>query len=525
MFELFVRLQLAAKGMWRYRWHGLAAAWLVAVVGVIAAFRIPAQYEASARIYVDTQSILKPLMSGLTVQPNVDQQVTILSRTLISRPNVEKLIQMADLDLGSRTKAQQDATVERVMKTLTISGTGRDNLYTLSYRESDPNRAVRAVQSLVSIFVESSLGANRKDTASAKSFLDEQIKAYRAKLEDAEARLKEFRLRNIDVQYAEGKDAASRLGEIVAELDRAKLELNEAVNARDAAKAALDGEKRQGASVVTQSLMQESALAVSTPDLDGRIDVQRRNLDALLQRYTEQHPDVVATRKLLTDLEEQKKKAVAELRKGAMGAQMGSVVTTDSSLAAQEMQRLLATTQVQVASLRARVAEYGARHRQALEALKVAPQLEAEAARLNRDYAVHKKNYDDLVARRESATMSGELDVASGLADFRLIDPPRASPNPVWPNRLLLVALTLAAAVGVGLVTALALSELRPVFYRAGDLRNRFPVPVLGVVSKVLNDQDVRRRRTDLIRFGAASGSLVGIFLVGLAVMSIFTSR
>ena len=75
--------------------------------------RMPDLYEASARIYVDTQSVLKPLMQGLAVQPNVDQQVMILSRTLISRPNVEKLVRMADLDLDAKTKADQDANDRR----------------------------------------------------------------------------------------------------------------------------------------------------------------------------------------------------------------------------------------------------------------------------------------------------------------------------------------------------------------------------------------------------------------------------
>lgn len=524
MVDLISTLQSVAKGMWRYRWHGVVVAWIVALVGVVLIFRIPNQYEAGARIHVDTQSILKPLMAGLTVQPNVDQQVTMLSRTLISRPNVEKLVQMADLDLKSQNKAQQEATVDRLMQTLKISGTGRDNLYTLSYRDGDPDRALRAVQSLLSIFVESSLGATRKDTDSAKTFLNEQIRAYRQKLEEAEAKLKEFRLRNIDLQYAEGKDSASRVGEISSQLDRARLELSEAVNARDAAKAALDAEKNESASLSTQSLMQESALSVATPEIDGRIDVQRRNLDMLLQRYTDEHPDVVITRKLLKDLEEQKRKEVAELRRTAVNTpSIGSSATTN--LAAQELNRLLATSQVQVAALRARVSEYSSRHAQAMASLKVSPQLEAEAARLTRDYAIHKKNYEDLVSRRESATMSGELEVASGVADFRLIDPPRTSRKPVWPNRPLLIALTLALALAAGAVTTLLFSQLRPVFYRAADVRARFDVPVLGVVCKALKQSDIRRQRMEVLRFGAASGSLIGLFLVGLTVMSIMASR
>ena len=82
--------------MWRYRWAGVAAAWIIALIGTVVVLKIPNRYEATSRIYVDTQSILKPLMSGLAVQPNVEQQVGMLSRTLISRPNIEKLVRMAD---------------------------------------------------------------------------------------------------------------------------------------------------------------------------------------------------------------------------------------------------------------------------------------------------------------------------------------------------------------------------------------------------------------------------------------------
>ena len=93
------------RGMWHRRWIGLATAWIVAIVGIVVVYRIPEKYEASARVYVDTQSLLRPVMQGLAIQPNLDQQVSLMSRTLISRPNVEKLVRMADLDLRVRSNA------------------------------------------------------------------------------------------------------------------------------------------------------------------------------------------------------------------------------------------------------------------------------------------------------------------------------------------------------------------------------------------------------------------------------------
>jgi polysaccharide chain length determinant protein (PEP-CTERM system associated) len=526
MEELISQLTSIARGMWKFRWPGLVVAWVVGIGGGIVAVKVPDSFEASARIFVDTQSILKPLMSGLAVQPNVDQQVSMLSRTLISRPNIEKLIRMADLDLKSETKAQQEGLVESLMKNVAIKSAGRDNLYTLNYVNADREKAKRVIQSMVSIFVESSLGASRKDTDSAKVFLDDQIKTYEGKLEEAETRLKDFRLRNLDLQTGDGKDSVSRLGEISRQLETAKLELREAENARDAARKQLEAERSggSGSSSVTQSLLQESAISVATPEIDARLDAQKRNLDSLLQRYTDQHPDIVSSRRLIKDLEEQKRREVAELRKAAM-AQPSTSQAVNANLAVQEMGRMLATSEVQVAALKARVSEYQSRYASARDQSKTSPQLEAEAAQLNRDYGIVKKNYEDLVGRRQSAVMSGDLDMASAVVDFRLIDPPRVSPKPVSPNRMVLLGGALLAAVGAGLFVTFAASQLRPVYDDAQQLRAKTGLPLLGVVSMILTDEDRKRERNSRLTFFAGTGGLLASFLVAMVTVSILAAR
>jgi polysaccharide chain length determinant protein (PEP-CTERM system associated) len=523
MDELIGQLLTFAKGSWKHRWLGLLVAWIIGIVGAGIVLRVPDKYEASARIYVDTQSILKPLMSGLAVQPNVDQQVGMLSRTLITRPNVEKLIRMADLDLGSTSKSSQDSLTEQLMNTLQIKSTARDNLYTLSYQDQNPEKAKRVVQSLVSIFVESSLGDSRKDTDAAKKFITEQIKTYESKLESAEARLKEFKIRNIDVQTANGgTDIAGKLNEISAQLNQAKLDLREAENARDASKIQLQAEKSDSANISSKSLMQESAQTLATPEIDSRIEAQKRNLDGLLQRFTEQHPDVLGARRLVKELEDQKKKEIQELRKTAMMAPLSS---NNSTLASQEMSKLLATSEVQVASLRARVSEYTSRYERAREFLKTAPQVETEYAQLNRDYAINKKNYEDLVSRRESASLSGDLESAAGVADFRLIDPPRVSPKPVAPNRLLLLLLALISALGAGGFTAFAASQLRPVFHDARTLRNVIDLPLLGVVTLVLSDAGKRKERSDLNKFLIVLVALIVSFTILISALAFISGQ
>jgi polysaccharide chain length determinant protein (PEP-CTERM system associated) len=524
MQEIAQQILTTVRGMWKFRWPAVVVAWVVAAVGVMIVWRIPDQYEAAARIYVDTDSILKPLMSGLAVQPNVEQQISMLSRTLLSRPNIDKLIRMADLDLKSQSKNEQEALVERLMKGIEIRTAGGVNLYSLAYRDPEQDKAKRVIQSMVSIFVESGLGASRKDTDSAKTFLSEQIKSFEAKLEEAEARMKEFRLRNLDRQGPDGKDVATRLSEISTQVESARLQLREAEKSRDAAKKQLQEARGQGGTVsaLPNLLKDSSGISVSTPEIDGRIEAQKRNLDTLLQRYTDQHPDVQGTRRLITDLEELKRKEVAELqRKAALNASITPAAAPVENLAVQELNRMLATAEVQVAALKARVDEYSGRYAQIRESLKSAPQIEAEAAQLNRDYAITKKNYEDLVARRQSAVMSGELDVASGVAEFRLIDPPRVSPKPVSPNRLLLLPVALITALASGLFFAFASAQLRPTFGDADDMRAKTGLPLLGVVTVLTTDDDRKRERSSLLRFVTASGGLVGLFVAGLIAMTL----
>src|SRR5438045_747614 len=156
-YELAALVRAQLDGIWQYRWYAAAATWLVAVVGWGAVAAIPDRYQASARVYVDTQSILRPLLAGLAMQPNVNTIIEMMGKTLISRPNVERIMEMADLSSRLKTAEQREEMLTRLTKELTIKSTRSENFYTITFADRDPLQAKRVVQSLLTIFVEGSL--------------------------------------------------------------------------------------------------------------------------------------------------------------------------------------------------------------------------------------------------------------------------------------------------------------------------------------------------------------------------------
>ena len=510
MDELLRQLSTALRGMWQRRWWGLAATWIGAIAGAVALVMMPDKYEASARVFVDTDSILKPLMSGLAVQPNVQQQISIVTRTLLSRPNMEKLVRTTDLDLGLRTARDKDSLIDDLLGAIKLSSAGQNNLYVVTYRDPQPEKARRVVQSLVSMFVESSLGDSRKDADTARRFIEEQIHAYEKKLAEAENRVKEFKLRNMGLMNTDGRDFFARMATLSEQINKARLDVRAAEQSRDAMKRELEG---AGSSASAQAPGDPPpAEDIAVPEIDARLQPLKQNLDDMLRRFTDKHPDVVNTRRVIAELEEQKKKEIEDRKRN-----MKPSDPMAGNPVAQQLRIALAESEANVASARAQLAEYEARFNQARTNAQRVPEIEAELAALNRDYEVQRRNYDQLVTRRESVQLAGELDSTSAVIDFRIIDPPRVSPKPVAPNRLVILPLALLGALALGGAVAFLVSLVLPTVHDGRTLREVSGRPVLGSVSLVPNPTFIRRARLASYGFAGGVSALVAIYGVGIA--------
>ena len=508
MEELLSQIVSMVRDMWRRRWVALTIAWAVALLGAVFLARWQDRFEATARVYVDTKSVLKPLMSGLAVEPDVDQTIALLARTLITRPNIEQLMKKSHLD--QLPAEERERLLDKFLRDIKLTGSGRDNVFTFSYRDPSRERAVLIVANLVKLFVDSDLGSRQRDSEQAREFIDQQIKNYEARLAEAESRLKDFKIRNMGVTDVSGKDYFTRMTTLTEELARLSTELRAAEQSREALKRELDGET---ATLVPDVIGPSST--VSNPELDSRLDAQRRQLDELLRRYTDIHPDVIATRRLIARLEEQKQQEQEAARRKAAETKPGRAPTNPVF---QQVKLALAESEANVASLRVRVSELQGRVAQLRASANKVPQVEAELAQLNRDYEVVRRNYEALVAQREKASLSEDVD-ARRLTQFRIIDPPRADEKPVFPNRLGLAPVVLFAALLAGIAASFLATQLMPTFEGPRSLRQVTQRPFLGSVMMIRTPEMIRRSRVSALMFGSGVAGLIFLYVIGIVWM------
>jgi polysaccharide chain length determinant protein (PEP-CTERM system associated) len=499
MAEITAVILSFLKAIGKYRWYAVVISWIVALVGWTVVFNLPNDYQATARVYVDTQSILKPLLSNMTSLPNIDQQVMFMRRTLISRPNVERVMRMVDLDVKARTPKEHEQLVDDLMAQIKIGGTERDDIYTITYNNPNPKLGKDVVQSLLTIFVEGSFGGKKQDSEKAVQFIDDQIKSYEAKLAAAENALKDFKLQHIGLLPGQGGDYTTKLTEMSDALNQARLELAEAEESRNAIKRQMTGD--EPAALAAEA----SAGGDTNPELDGRIAAINKNIDALRLQFTDQHPDIIANKRLLAELEARKKEEAKKRKRSAdPGASYSPML--------QQMGVALSVAEARVASLRTRVDTYSARLARMRSQITEAPEMEAQLAQLNRDYQVNHDNYQKLVERRESAKLSGDLSSATDMLTFRVIDPPSVPLTPSGPNRPRLFSIVLAAALVAGLAVALLMSQVRPTFLSQATLREVTGIPILGSVSMNWTAPQKVRRKRRLWALGASVLMLFGVY-------------
>jgi polysaccharide chain length determinant protein (PEP-CTERM system associated) len=379
--------------------------------------------------------------------------------------------------------------VQRLTRDIRITPQTR-NLFTIEYRDRDPKVARDVVQAALNLFMEAATATDRQQMESARAFIAQQLASYEVQLRQAERRRAEFQARYIDILPSEALGGASRLEAARARLTDIKGELQDAGMRRDLLRKQLEAAPPR---------LTEPSVTTSGGGGSSDLAAAERNLRELRLRFTEQHPDVAAARA-----------ALAAARSGGGGGGGTRVVTSGAARANPLYEQLrvrLVDVEAQIASLQ-RQERDGKSEVERLDAVaRSEPEVQAQFMNLDRDYTVLRRNYEELLARRESLQIAGAARTSSDRVRLEVVDPPSMPIRAASPNRPLLFTGVLVAGLGAGVLVALLLVQLDQSFYTAQDLR-RLGLPVLGGISAT------ERPRRSRAAFGFALGvvALLGVF-------------
>jgi polysaccharide chain length determinant protein (PEP-CTERM system associated) len=520
-----IKLLDAARGAWRFRWFALATAFGVAVIGWAVVFALPDRYAADARVFVDTRTALKPALQGLTTDQNVDAQINFVHQSLLEGPQLERIAAETGVLPASTTDARERTEIlkafsNKIVLTVTNAGNQGDEratagtIYGFHFFDPSRERALLVVKTLLNTFVEETLGGKREGSEEAQKFLEAQIKDYEQRLSVAEDKLATFKKKNVGLMPSEQGGYFAQLQTETDAEKKAEVDLSVAMSRREELVKQLHGD--EAVSAAGGGLMAgigPNGMA-GAGDTLSRIQETQAKLDELLLKYTEQHPDVIATRATLEDLKKRRAMELAALRRGDAAAVAASGAA--NSPVYQSMQLELNKVDVEIAALRRELAQHQVTVADLKQRLNTAPQVEAEFQQLNRDYDVNKAQYTALLESYQKARLGERADNA-GSVRFEVVLPPTSPVIPAWPNRPLWLTAVWIVALAAGAGSAYMLHMHRPVVSSARAVNEVTSFPVLGVVSAAFPTYQRAQYQFNALRFTAAVLCLLAAFAGVLA--------
>lgn len=511
MQDLLEQIIAHARSAWRYRWPAIATAWVVCLLGWGAVGMLDDVYEAEASVYVDTTSELRRLLDEQIIEPNVEAQLQYVRQALLGRVHLEAVARSTDLLVGAKNDQNVQKVIDRLLEGIQIqtsSPPGRNqtpNLYKITYQNHERSKALAVVNALLNSFVEDTLRAQQNSSETSRKFLVEQIRDYEQRLATAEQRLADFNRRNFDRLPGRQGSYFERLQNETAQLEQVRQMLREARSKRDR----IDQQVRGEAPWVTERG------EVDPASIEGRIIQHQTRLEELLLKFTENHPDVIAVRETLNRLQAQREQ---QQRDGTSApVQSGSVsnnpVYQALLISRNEVEADIARLQADLQNRERRVGELR-------ELIDEMPDVEAELARLNRDYDVIHAQYQSLLNSLERERLTREA-MRTEQVDFRVISPPTASTAPVFPPRMILLPVVLLFGFGAGGGLAVLLSLIKPVFNGPAMLESMMDVPVIGTVGHFWTTVGRPKRFRAIGGFVMACLGLIVVFS-GVFVVEVF---
>jgi succinoglycan biosynthesis transport protein ExoP len=496
-------------------WIGLP----IVALGGLVALLLPDVYRASGLIEIEGAENVRQSAGDPTLQDAIarqsdeplyaDQYVQSLSTAVLSDRNLSKLLAKEQLyddqkddPKGALTRLSKDIKVDMVTVPILDPESGRERevvtAFTVSYDNLDPQRSYAGANWLTQAFLEGNRQDRRSYAAGTAKFFASEAERMRKHVGELEAKLAEFKAKNIG-QLPEANDLN------MSSMDRAENEIN-------SVETQLQGLRRERVFLVAQ-LQQARSTGPETTSINA-LEAEYKQKSAI---YDPNHPDMISLRRQIDMMRaggsptgmtlrqqvQQQKSILAEARQRygedhpdikrmvrnieSLEARIKSGESADTTLAsdspmAVQLQTQLNATDTQIAAMQARGLELRRKMTDLETRMNSSPQVEKDYQAVTRDLDSARAKYQDLVKRQMDSEVS-EAAIANGTADkFHIKSQPTMPDKPAKPQRIAILAVAFAFALLAGMTSIVFAQLLDPTVRGVRDIRDILDVTPLTAV-------------------------------------------
>jgi polysaccharide chain length determinant protein (PEP-CTERM system associated) len=448
----------------RRKWWIILSILLTLLAGLAYVMFAPSIYEAKAVLLVQSQKVPENVVDPMI--SSIDDRVTMITQQVTSRSNLERLIRKYSLyALSSENEIELEKKVELFKDAIKIEPTYQTqtsayreikviSAFSISYRYNDPGIAADVTNELVSNIVSENLKMREDHVLGTSAFLLDELESVQDKLAIKEEELKQYREKYMG-GLPEQLDANLKLLE---RLDLQSDQLNRDLRAAENKKFLI---KEQ---IATSTVIFSNGEPISTD-----ISELRKQLASLELKYSENHPDIIRLRKMISKVDEEIAKLGTDLEKGNL------LPGVDDKLRFE-----FQNTMLEINDIKADIAKVQAEKNNYENIIAQSPRREQELLALKRDYDNLTRQYDTLYNRKVEAEIAVSMERKQKGEQFEIIEKAIPPTNPVAPRISAVMILALAFGLGLGSGLAVLLEMMDTSYKTPDEVKKDLYLPILA---------------------------------------------
>ncbi|GLS24476.1 hypothetical protein [Marinibactrum halimedae] len=454
-------LKSAFEELSNYKYAGTAIFIAVTFVLCFLGSVWPQTYTTTALIQADRKNIIEPLLPGRVAMTEVPP-VSIVIETLYSPRILIRAAEEIGLINDESSDREMDIAKNRIGAALEHKIVD-DNLLRLTVTSDSPEKSYDTLTKVLEVFNEDASKQKQDESKNAFDFISTQVNKYKIQLEEAETKLSDYKINNM---VGTELGVQNRISELRIELESLEISVEE-----NEAKAASIRSQ-----LVNESVFQEARSKLATLNTQ-KVEIQN-NLQTLQLSFQDDYPDVVSAKSQLAAVQYE----IDYLRD--LYPELPSDISSDEITLFDELRGTLSDIEIENKSLKRRRTAIEALLKKENERAEKITQDQAKLAELTRDYDKTKQIYEELLQRRENASLSMTIDKEGQGMSYRVREAPT---YPTQPTGLQAMHFVIAAPV-LGALAPLGLCFifvfLDPRIRTSYSLRNHLPegIDILGSV-------------------------------------------